>query len=105
MPTIPVIDLLKIRASYGINGNDNIPAYAQWGVYGSREYNGVAGLAPDQLPNPKLSWEYNKTSNIGLDFGLLQRITGTFEYYYRKTTDMLLANPLSRTTVQLLRKI
>jgi TonB-dependent starch-binding outer membrane protein SusC len=98
MHSIPIIDLLKLRASYGINGNDAIPVYAQWGVYGSREYNGVAGLAPDQLPNPDLSWELNKTYNIGLDFGLLQRVTGTFEYYHRKTTDMLLASPLSRTT-------
>jgi TonB-dependent starch-binding outer membrane protein SusC len=92
------IDLLKLRASYGINGNDNIPNYAQWGVYGSRQYNGVAGMAPDQLPKPDLTWELNKTYNIGLDFGFMQRVTGTLEYYQRKTTDMLLDSPLSRTT-------
>jgi len=93
-----IINLLKIRGSYGINGNDAIPVYAQWGVYGSREYNGASGLAPDQPANPDLAWELNKNYDIGLDFGFLQRVTGTIEYYRRKTTDMLLADPLSRTT-------
>jgi TonB-linked SusC/RagA family outer membrane protein len=98
MQPITQINLLKLRASYGINGNDNIPTYAQWGVYGSRQYNGVSGMAPDQLPKPDLTWELNKTYNLGLDFGLFQRITGSVEYYQRKTTDMLLDSPLSRTT-------
>jgi TonB-dependent starch-binding outer membrane protein SusC len=98
MQSFEAVNLLKLRASYGINGNDNIPVYAQWGVYGSREYNGVSGMAPDQLPKPDLTWELNKAYNIGLDFGFLQRVTGTIEYYQRKTTHMLLESPLSRTT-------
>jgi TonB-dependent starch-binding outer membrane protein SusC len=98
MHSFSMIDLLKLRVSYGVNGNDAIPVYAQWGVYGSREFNGVSGLAPDQLSNPDLAWELNKTYNLGLDFGFLRRITGSVEYYQRKTTHMLLANPLSRTT-------
>jgi hypothetical protein len=90
--------VLKLRASYGINGNDNIGNYAQWGLYGSIQYNGVNGMAPANLSNSDLTWELNKSYNIGLDFGILQRITGTFEFYQRKTTDMLLAKPLSRTS-------
>ncbi len=98
MESVKVIDMLKLRASYGINGNDNIPNYAQWGLYGSIQYNGVNGMAPANLPNSDLTWELNKAYNIGLDFGILQRFTGTFEFYQRKTTDMLLAKPLSKTT-------
>ncbi|HJZ39552.1 MAG TPA: TonB-dependent receptor [Bacteroidales bacterium] len=98
MESMTSLDLFKLRVSYGINGNDNISNYAQWGVYGPREYNSFTGMAPDQLPKPDLAWELNKTYNIGLDFGLLQRITGSLEYYQRTTTDMLLDSPLSRTT-------
>ncbi len=46
-------DMLKIRASYGINGNDRIPDYAQWGLYGSVQYNGVDAMAPSNLPEQK----------------------------------------------------
>jgi TonB-linked SusC/RagA family outer membrane protein len=93
-----IFDILKLRASYGINGNDNIGNYTQWGLYGSVQYNGVAAMAPSNLQNKDLTWEMNKTYNIGVDFGLLKRFTGTIEYYQRKTTDMLLDTPLSRTT-------
>jgi TonB-dependent starch-binding outer membrane protein SusC len=98
MESIKVVDMLKVRASYGINGNDNIGNYTQWGLYGSVQYNGVNGLAPSNLQNSDLTWELNKTYNIGLDFGLLHRVTGTLEFYQRKTTDQLLEKPLSRTT-------
>ncbi len=98
MESMKVIDLLKLRASYGINGNDNIPNYAQWGLYGSIQYNGVNGMAPANLPNSDLTWELNKSYNIGLDFGIFRRVTGTLEFYQRKTTDMLLSKPLSKTT-------
>ncbi len=98
MESLTPINLLKLRASYGINGNDAIANYAQWGVYSNRQYNGVSGMGPDQLPKYDLTWELNKTYNIGLDFGIFERVTGTLEYYQRKTVDMLLLSPLSRTT-------
>lgn len=92
------LDALKIRLSYGINGNDRIGNYEHWGVYGPVSYNAVTGMAPSQPANPDLTWETNTSYNVGLDFGFLQRFSGSLEYYYRITSDMLLDIPLSRTT-------
>ena len=90
---------LKLRASYGVNGNNNIAAYRAYGVYGSTEYNGVTGMAPSRPENPNLSWEKNKTWNIGLDWGLFDdRITGSVDVYNRLTTDMLLSKRVPYTT-------
>ena len=92
------INLLKLRASYGINGNDRIGAYEHWGVYSSREYNSVSGMAPDRPANPDLTWELNTSYDVGIDFALLNRISGTIDYYYRLTSEMLLDVPLSYTS-------
>ena len=89
----------KLRASYGVNGNNNISAYRAYGVYGSTEYNGVTGMAPSRPENPELSWEKNKTWNVGLDFGFFDdRITGSVDVYSRLTTDMLLSKRVPQTT-------
>ena len=93
-----IINALKLRASYGENGNDRIGDYEQWGVYGPVGYNATSGMAPIQPANPDLTWEVNTTYNIGLDFGLFKRLTGSLEYYSRLTTSMLLDTPLSRTS-------
>ena len=98
MDGLDMVNMLKFRASYGTNGNDNIGNYESYGVYGSVLYNGNGGLAPAQLANPALTWEENKTYNFGLDFTLYKRFSGTVEYYNRKTTEMLLDIPLSLTT-------
>jgi TonB-linked SusC/RagA family outer membrane protein len=98
MENIDFINMAKFRASYGISGNAAIGNYASYGLYGSRNYNGVGGMAPDNLANPELTWEGNKTLNVGLDFAIFSRIQGSVEWYNRLTTDMLLDVPLSRTT-------
>ena len=95
---ISALDLAKLRLSYGVNGNNNIGNYLQYGVYGTREYNAASGLAPDQLSNPFLTWELNKTYDIGLDLVLWGRLNVVFDYYDRTTEDMLLNDQLSRTT-------
>ena len=92
------LNLLKVRASYGINGNDGIGSYGQYGVYASSYYNGVQGLIPSTPANPDLSWEKNKSFNVGIDFGFLHRVTGTLDFYTRKTTDMLLTKSQSSTS-------
>jgi TonB-dependent starch-binding outer membrane protein SusC len=92
------LDAFKIRLSYGVNGNDRIGNYEHWGIYAPVSYNGVSSMAPNQPANPDLTWETNTSYNAGIDFGFLQRFSGTIEYYHRKTTDMLLDIPLSRTT-------
>lgn len=92
------INSAKLRVSYGVNGNDKIGYYDQYGVYGSREYNGTAGLAPDQLGNPDLTWETNRTWNVGLDLTFFERMDVTLDVYTRYTEDMLLNDQLSRTS-------
>ncbi|MEZ5070966.1 MAG: TonB-dependent receptor [Bacteroidales bacterium] len=61
-------------------------------------YNAVGGMAPENPANPDLTWENNTSYNLAVDFGFMRRFSGTVEYYYRKTTDMLLDIPLSRTS-------
>jgi len=92
------IDLLKLRASYGANGNDNIGTYEQWGVYSSNQYNGAGGMYPDQPKNSNLTWEINRALNFGVDFSVLNsKINGSLDVYNRVTDDMLLDTPTSYT--------
>jgi TonB-linked SusC/RagA family outer membrane protein len=98
MESVGSINLLKLRGSYGVNGNDRIGNYEHWGIYGPSQYNGVGGMIPTQPANPDLTWETNTSYNIGLDFGFMKRFSGTLEFYKRQTTDMLLDVPLSRTS-------
>ena len=92
------LNTLKLRASYGVNGNNNIAAYRQYGTYTSSSYNGVTGLRPSTPANSKLSWEKNYSWNFGLDFRFLKRFSGSFDIYSRKTTDMLLSKAQSSTS-------
>ena len=93
-----VLNVLKLRYSYGVNGNDNIAAYAHYGLYSDIVYNGITGQLPSQLQNRKLTWETNKTHNIGVDFRLFDRLSGSIDWYTRRTEDMLIASPLHYTT-------
>ena len=90
---------LKLRASYGVNGNNNITAYRAYGTYSAINYAGATGMVPARPENPNLSWEKNKTWDVGLDFGFFDdRLTGSFDVYSRKTTDMLLSKRVPYTT-------
>jgi TonB-linked SusC/RagA family outer membrane protein len=92
---VPALSFVKIRASYGEVGNTSIAPYQTLGglsrtiyAYGNNE---AFGYGQSLIPNPDLGWEISKTTNIGLDFGLLEdRISGTFEYYITNTEDLLL---------------
>ncbi|HXB91220.1 MAG TPA: TonB-dependent receptor [Puia sp.] len=96
-----LFNLLKLRASYGQTGNTNgfglytsLPTYS-----GGANYSGNPGLAPSNVGDPNLTWEKNKASNIGLDFGMFKdRLTGTVEYYHRTTDGLLSAVPFSFTS-------
>ena len=92
------IQLLKLRASYGENGNNNISRYSQYGVYASSTYNGVTGMLPSTPANDNLSWERNLSWNVGIDFTFWKRFSGSIDFYSRKTKDMLLDKPLSGTS-------
>jgi TonB-linked SusC/RagA family outer membrane protein len=92
------LDLLKVRASYGITGNNDISYYQQYGVYAPTQYNGASGFRPSTPVNDDLSWEQSASWNAGLDFGFLKRFTGSLDVYSRTTVDMLLSRPLSQTS-------
>ncbi|NLR58223.1 TonB-dependent receptor [Chitinophaga polysaccharea] len=105
MKNLPVLSELKLRASYGLSGNNafNISSsnasnnyYPYAGNVGSTNYsfyNNIAtGLAISTLGNPGLSWERNQQLDLGVDIGLLQnRISLTVDYYDRLTKDLLLS--------------
>lgn len=92
------VSTLKPRLSYGINGNiANLGRYEVQGVYSSpvNNYDGTGGFFHDKLSNADLRWERSKTLGAGLDLGLLQdRITVLFDYYDRRTSDLITDLPL-----------
>jgi len=92
------LDVAKLRVSYGVNGNNDITVYQQYGTYASSNYNGVTGLRTSTPANPNLSWEKNYAWNVGIDFRFLKRFSGSIDVYSRKTTDMLLDKSQSRTS-------
>ena len=85
------IDELKLKASYGEQGNDNIGDYLYTDRYSIGNSNGSISLKPSSTKgNRKISWEKGGNLNIGTEFSLWKgRLTGSVEYFYRKTTDML----------------
>jgi TonB-linked SusC/RagA family outer membrane protein len=97
MRAIPVLSDLKLRLSFGTNGNIPTGDYGSIATLGSFGYpfgtTPAAGIgqAPNVLGNADLKWEKSKTYDVGLDFGLLNnRITGSFDYYNKLNTDLLL---------------
>lgn len=87
---------LKLRAGYGVTGNQDIPNYqsiSRISVSGRKMYyNGqwINTYRPSSNPNPDLKWEKKGEFDAGMDFGLWSsRITGTFDYYNRKISDLL----------------
>ena len=96
------LSFLKIRAGWGQNGNDNIPN-SQWragfdfGDYGLYSFNndknaGTTGGYPNRLSNPDLKWETSEQLDLGLDARFLDgRLGLTFDWYNKKTKDLLIA--------------
>ena len=95
-----LISNLKVRASYGNNGNAEIGNYTWRPQYGyGYNYNGIAGGTFDNIGNVNLTWEKNKQFDAGIDIGLFKnRINLTIDYYKRKTDGSLLSQQISRTT-------
>ena len=93
------LSLLKLRLSYGVNGNNNIAPYRAYALYTTSAYNGGNGMLPNQPSNNTLSWEKNNTWNVGLDFAFLDnRINGQLDVYSRETKDMLLDKSVPATS-------
>lgn len=90
------LSFLKLRASYGIVGNNSgVGFYSSLPQYGSVKYGTTgAGLAITNFGNNDLRWEKVATTDVGFEFGLFNnRVSGEFSWYNKKTTDMLLAVP------------
>ncbi len=91
-----IVNTLKLRMSWGRNGNEGISAYSSLptleGInYLDEDYNPTFGFYSSALSSPKLGWETSESINIGLDFGLLRnRINGSIDVFSRTTKDLLL---------------
>jgi len=97
---------MKVRASWGVNGNDKIPAFAYAALMdgGQNYYFGgnesaykymQYGVSGGRLSNPDLKWEESKQTDIGLDMRFLNSaLSFTFDYYKKKTDGMLKAQPI-----------
>ncbi|WP_436416496.1 SusC/RagA family TonB-linked outer membrane protein [Petrimonas sp.] len=115
----PFVSDLKLRYGWGQTGNQEIGDFASLGIYealygtdptwnpdGGTAYdiNGAgAGNLPSgyrrmQMANPNLKWETTTQSNIGVDFGFLnQKISGSFDYFFKSTKDILINPPFIAT--------
>jgi len=101
---------LKLRASFGKTGNDNIPAFltssSVWKGSGNNivysfgdDLSFATGSIVNSVPNPNLKWEETTQFDIGFDLGLLKdRIAFTFDYYNRSNKDLLIETQLPLTT-------
>jgi len=89
------ISLLKIRASYGVTGNNNIGNYTQYALINNTaaaafDDNFAAGSAVSSLANPNLGWETTSQFDIGFDVGMFDdRLTFVYDYYNKTTTNLL----------------
>ena len=97
---IKLISDLKLRASWGVTGNNRIPNNVQFSLLGTNNYplNGVSipGFSPATIENRQLGWEQTAGTNFGLDFGIFKnRIMGSLDIYDKKTKNLLLQAPVS----------
>lgn len=98
---IPWLNVLKLKASYGSNGNSRLGSQESLGTYQYGEsfsYNGEMGGVQGQSPNSKLSWETTYMTNLGIRLAVLNRIDFEFEYYHNKTKNLLSQLPVSLLT-------
>ena len=84
------VDMLKLKASIGSQGNDNIPNGLYEDMYEVSNSNDQVAVGFLRKGNENITWETNTNFNIGTDFEFLEgKISGGLEYFYRKTSDML----------------
>lgn len=95
------IESLKIRATYGENGNQAINPYATLPQLSQQNYldnnkQPVIGYYPNRLGDPSLGWETKVERNLGVDYSFFRgRISGSIDYYNSRTNDILLSRSIS----------
>ncbi len=99
MQPVNWVDNLKLRLSYGVTGNNQIPNYGAIGLLGYSSYvNGasvVQGIYTNTFPDKELRWEKTSQTNLGIDATVLdQRVNFALDLYYSKTRDLLLNVPI-----------
>jgi TonB-linked SusC/RagA family outer membrane protein len=102
----PWLDFLKLRASWGQNGNDRIADFTYVALISSeyRDYYFGAddvkyiGSSPAEAANRKIKWETSEQTNIGFDVNFLKDFSLNFDYYIKTTRDWLLRVPVLATT-------
>lgn len=106
---LPWLDSGKLRVSYGTNGNrslsdtylalSNLSNGGVMGYYENGNATVIQALQIDRLGNPNLEWEKTSAYNIGVDFAVLKyRLSGSIEWYFKKTHDMIMAQRLPNFT-------
>lgn len=103
MSNVEDINSLKLRLSYGENGNQAISPYQTLALMQQQNFLGgenatqtAAGYYPSSLSSPTLGWETSKSNNLGIDFGLFSnRIFGNIDVYSTNTYDLLLDRAIS----------
>lgn len=108
-----VVNILKLRVSYGITGNKDVRTFPRSNQVESYPYlsllgpstaifdgnTSVSGINPINIANPDLRWEKSIEFNPGVDFGLFNGIvSGSLDYYIKTSEDLLIDNPVSTTT-------
>ncbi len=94
-----VVSFLKLRASYGLTGNNNIPAFQYLGTYALNKLyqNQVAG-SPSRPANDYLHWEAAYMAAVGIDLTFIKRVEMTIDLYQTDNNELLLYKPLAPST-------
>ena len=89
---------LRLRATYGVSGNQLNSAYPYTNLWAIGESNGQPTISQSSVGNPDLSWERNNQVDVGLDFRLWDRVYGSFDWYNRRTHDLIWNRPTPAST-------
>jgi len=93
------INLLKLRASYGLSGNDDIGNYTASKYYVSQNLLGLQGLVRGNIGNSQLQWEVVRKANLGADFTILnERLSASLDVFSNKTENMLVFEPVNTSS-------
>lgn len=92
------MDLFKFKVSYGIIGNTPLDDFLYRRNYFSLQYGNTSGLGLVNLANPDLKWESTSQLDFGFEFEFINRISGSFDYYVKRTSDLLFPVPVSQTS-------
>ena len=94
-----VVSFLKLRASYGVTGNNNIPSYKYLSTYAlNLLYQNEVGASPSRLANPELHWETANMATVGIDLAFVNRVDMSIDLYNTDNTGLLLNVPVAPST-------